>query len=162
MVNMMPVPAICWDEGLSPEQEQALAHAVLRLIQQRQGLAQFPAGNGYFFIPNPAPYAQAETTMLAALPNGLAQQVRVISLPRGGKCYGVAGDDACLGFMPHAFHLGPPELTILALDYGSIALANDGELERFVAQQLAQREPVAQPCAVVGLHFDSGDLVDVF
>lgn len=158
----MPESTICWGEGLAAKQEQALAHAILDLVRHSQVAEQPLLANCYFFIPNPAPWGNAEAAMFAALPASLAQQVRSIQLPHGGKCYAVLGDVDCLAFMPHAFHLGPPELTMLAVDGKLISLENENELARFITLQLARRGPVLGPRAVVGLHFDSGDLLEVF
>ena len=139
---------ICWDEGLSAIQEQALAHAILALVRHRQVAALPGAANCYFFIPNPAPWKNAEAAMFAALPDGLAQQVRSIQLQAGGKCYAVPGDVDCLAFMPHAFHLGPPELSILAVDGKLVSLESETDLAHFITLQLARRAPVAEPRSV--------------
>lgn len=153
-----------WAEDLSAIQEQALAHAILDLVRHRQVAALPEAANCYFFIPNPAPWENAEAAMFAALPEGLAQQVRSIQLQAGGKCYAVLGDVDCLAFMPHAFHLGPPELTMLAADSKLVSFESksESELAHFITLQLARCAPVPGPRLVVGLHFDSGDLLEVF
>ncbi len=158
----MPVPSICWDEGLSAKQEQALGQVILDLVRHKQVAALPAITNYYVFIPNPVPYDSAEAAMFAALPAGLAQQVRRIRLPQAGKCYGVVGDAACLALMPHAFHLGPPELTLLALPCGLTSLENEIELARYITAQLARRDTDPAPREIVGLHFDSGDLLEVF
>lgn len=162
----MTLPTIFWDEGLSAKEELALGQAILHVVRQYQVAALLTSintnSNYYVFIPNPVPYDSAEAAMLAALPADLAQQVRCISLPRAGKCYGVMGDEACLALMPQAFHLGPPELTVLAFPSTLICLENEIELARYISAQLARRDTEPAPREVVGLHFDSGDLLEIF
>ncbi len=170
MVNTMTLPTIFWDEGLSAKEELALAQAILHVVRQNQVAALLASSNTssntntnyYVFIPNPVPYDSAEAVMFTALPFDLAQQVRSIGLPHAGKCYGVMGDTACLALMPHAFHLGPPELTVLAFPSTLICLENEIELARHISAQLARRDTEAAPREIVGLHFDSGDLLEIF
>ena len=64
--------------------------------------------------------------------------------------------------MPQAFHLGPPELTVLAFPSTLICLENETELARYISAQLARRDTEPAPCEIVGLHFDSGDLLEIF
>lgn len=162
MLNTMTLPVIFWDDGLSAKQELALGQAILQVVRQNQVAALLTSTNYYVFIPNPVPYDSAEAVMFAALPADLAQQVRCISLPHAGKCYGVMGDAACLALMPHAFHLGPPELTVLAFPSTLICLENEIELARYISAQLARRDTEPAPREIVGLHFDSGDLLEIF
>ncbi|WP_281556712.1 hypothetical protein [Thalassomonas sp. RHCl1] len=116
----------------------------------------------FFFIPTPAPYSAAENKLLLALEAGgvTEKKRRILSLPHSGKCYVFSSESGFLTLLAHAFHLGPPELTFIGANC-HFNIGDDGEsMVNFVLAALKQASQSRQD--IVGLHFDSGTLVELF
>jgi len=162
MVKKPALPDIAWEENFQPEDEARVADHILRVLLARLPPPPPQATRLFFFIPTPTPYADAETRFLAASQTGTmaGRQPRTVTLPRGGKCYVVAGADSFRKLLPHAFHLGPPELTFIAADCPFDLDAGEAQMAGFVLAALTHRATAGQHR--VGMHFDSGDLVELF
>lgn len=117
----------------------------------------------FFVVPTPVPYDKAEAEFLEAVqdtgesPAGFF----VLLLPRGGKCYATRDLVRFQALLPRAFDLGPPELTFVAANCPFDQTATEHALAGFVISVLdASLSP--RPGQISGMHFDSGDLVEVF
>jgi hypothetical protein len=161
MVSKSDLPVIVWDEGFGPADERRVTELIMATMNA--SLLPQPSGRNrlFFVVPTPAPYANAEANLFAAIGADAAQELRVLPLPRGGKCYVTSSEERLRALLPHAFQLGPPELTLIAANCDLSLAAPEGKMTDFVLGVL-KRLPSTVQRDVVGMHFDSGDLVELF
>ncbi len=159
-------PEISWIENSSLEDERRFSDQLVSIISSALPSLAEDRVRLFFLIPTPAPHPDAEARMINEInyPTEGTGDVRLIMLPRGGRCYVVSAEDRLRALVPLAFRLGPPELTFLASNCTFDQHALESEITDFVLNALIAERPqrLANPRLVAGLHFDSGDLVEVF
>ena len=162
MVKSSEPSKISWEEDFSSEDEKRISSRILATITSGLVIPIEGQHRLYFFIPTPAPYQEAESNFAFALEAAGVKSFerRVLMLPRGGRCFAVLGDDSFLALLPLAFHLGPPELTFIAANCRFSLQTQEEEILNFILAILENGAP--DPKNVSGMHFDSGDLVEVF
>lgn len=159
------VPDISWEEHFGVNVGIAVVESIFSVIDAR--LRSVSAGESrlYLFVPTPAPYDVAEQQFLASIAdkNETLRDVHTLTLEPAGKCYATRDEEQFRTMLPQAFLLGPPELTII------IANANFDPVEQMPLLQdnllgYLERESSfkSEQSDVVGFHFDSGDLVELF
>ncbi|WDE00629.1 hypothetical protein [Thalassomonas actiniarum] len=163
MVAKPTLPQINWEEDFTLCDERRVSEQIMTTITST--LAPLPQGDSrlFFFVPTPAPYSAAQDKLLLALEAGgvTEKKRRVLSLPHGGRCYVLSSESGFLTLLAHAFHLGPPELTFIGANCHFNIGGDDGEdMVNFVLAALKQAPQSRQD--IVGLHFDSGTLVELF
>lgn len=163
MVTGAGLPPISWEENFGPEDEIRVSSVIVETITRALAAPAERRQRLFFIVPTPTPYAKAESALLAAaVAAGMAaKDLRVLALPHGGRCYAVSGEAGLRMLVPHAFRLGPPELTFIAANCGFDLGAPEADIARFVLDAL-RSEPSAAKRDLAGLHFDSGDLVESF
>ena len=163
MVTKAEGPRISWEEDIGPEEAARLSEEIVALITQRLPEPEPGRARLYFVVPTPAPYDSAEADYLAAVTaaGGRPESFRVVTLPRGGKAYLFGAQELFKALLPQAFRLGPPELTLVAANCWFDLHGADSDVATFLLAYLKHdsRELTGE---VAGLHFDSGDLVEVF
>jgi len=163
MVNGMELSRISWEENFGPEESRRTADLIVAAITS--SLA--PPAAGYkrlfFVVPTPTPYAKAEEALFAAASAaGMAERdLRLVPMPSGGKCYAISGESQFRMLIPNVFHLGPPELTFIAANCEFDLAVTQEEIANFVLRALRGASPT-KTNDLVGMHFDSGDLVEMF
>jgi hypothetical protein len=162
MVNKTDLPIITWEEDFEPEDERRVSGLIVTTITAALALPADGYERLFFVVPTPTPYAKAEAEMLSAFDTKrvVAKELRIVALPRGGRCYVTSGDMRFRRLLPHAFRLGPPELTFIAANCEFDLTAAQSDIVPFVLKALAKMPSAASD--VAGMHFDSGDLVEMF
>lgn len=161
MVSEPGLPAITWEEDFGPDDASAMSAVITATITARLK----PPASGrerlFFVVPTPRPYAKAEAALLAEFGTGGADagDLRVVTLPRGGRCYVTADERQFRALLPLAFGLGPPELTLLVANCAFDLTAPEVDIVAFVLATLGDVPSVSRD--VAGMHFDSGDLVEL-
>ncbi|MDD1620691.1 MAG: hypothetical protein LUQ11_04365 [Methylococcaceae bacterium] len=162
MVSGAELPRISWEENFGPEEINRIADLIVATIT---GSLAPPAGGRqrlFFVVPTPTPYAKAEKELFAAAGEaGMEKDLRWVNLPNGGRCYAISGESQFRRLIPSTFRLGPPELTFIAANCEFDLATTAGEITDFVLSAL-RAESRAAMNDFVGMHFDSGDLVEMF
>lgn len=161
MVNKAELPAITWEENFGPEEDRRVSDLIVSTITAQLASPLAEREWLFFIVPTPSPYEKAEVNLLSALGATVSKDLRVVTLPRGGRCYMTTGEERFGVLLPHIFHMGPPELTLIAANCGFDLTATEDEIAKFVLTAL-KGVSSATPRDVVGMHFDSGDLVELF
>ena len=161
-MNKAELPLITWEEDFGPEDVRRVSYMIVATITAALASPTAEQERMFFVVPTPTPYAKAEAELLSAFgaERTAAGELRVVTLPRGGRCYVTSGESRFRALLPHSFRLGPPELTFIAANCGFDLSAAEGDIVKFVLGVLGD-----VPCAtndVAGMHFDSGDLVELF
>lgn len=162
MVTGAELPRISWEEDFGAKDVRRVSDLIVATITA--GLASPAVGRKrlFFVVPTPTPYAKAEAKFLAASTAGTpAREFRVVTLPHGGTCYAASAEERFRALLPHAFRMGPPELTVIAVNCVFDLTAPEDEIAKFVLAALGDA-PSTATRDVAGMHFDSGDLVEVF
>ena len=160
---MMNVPQICWDEGLGQDEELLIAERIMAELMLPLS-KQYPDSHTLFFIvPTPTPYKAADAAFVAAATTAGAspRTFRELIFRGGGRFYATAEESMFKALLPPAFHLGPAELTLIAAHCRFDFLAPTNEIADYVLAVLQDRA-TARRRDFVGMHFDSGDLVEIF
>jgi hypothetical protein len=158
MVTGEGIPKICWEENLGPDEMRRVSDGIVCGLTSRLALP-MERNRLFFVIPTPSPYAKAEAEMLSAL--ATACTLRLVRLPKGGRCYVVSDESGFRLLIPLAFRLGPPELTLFAANCDFGAAAEEEQIASFVLNVLRDSSSLAGQ-DVAGFHFDSGDLLSAF
>lgn len=162
MVNHLNTPSISWDENLNSQEVINIANLITDTLTAALPSATEGQSQLFFTIPTPTPYSAAEQQLLATkdIQEISNSHFRIIDLPNNGKCYVLNGRGEFCRFIPHAFQLGPPELTFLAANCAFGLMSNETMISDFVVSNLKKESHLLSECT--GMHFDSGDLVEVF
>jgi hypothetical protein len=162
MVNKRDLPIITWEEDFGPEDERRVSGLIVATITAGLALPADGCERLFFVVPTPTPYTKAEAEMLSAFgeKRGAAEKLRIVALPRAGRCYVTSGEMRFRELLPHAFRLGPPELTFIAANCEFDHKAAQSDIVTFVLEALAKTPSSTND--VAGMHFDSGDLVELF
>lgn len=163
MVNKADLPRISWEEDFGPQEADRVSGEIVAAIS---GNLPTPAAGFerlYFIVPTPAPYTRAEAEFLAAAAKegSTPQNVRVVALSHGGKCYVFGTEGLFKALLPNAFRMGPPELTLIAANCSLDLASSESDIAGFVLAALKD-DPAGLAGDMAGIHFDSGDLVEVF
>lgn len=163
MVTRAELPCISWEEDLGPDDIRRVSDLILATITDALALPADGSNRLFFVVPTPIPYVRAEAELLAAAatPGTEARELRVVTLPQGGKCYVIPGEERFRALLPYIFRLGPPELTFIAANCKFDLTAAENEIINFVYAVLGDALSNST-CDVTGMHFDSGDLVELF
>lgn len=159
---MATLPAIEWPEAPDPSVDSDLSATVLQLLTNAIGSPGSGETRLFFLVPSPPPAVAAEQKLLGVFGDEVLaeQQVRVVVLDNKARCYVVAESACFLRMLPIAARLGPPELTVIAVRCPVELLSFDNRLATLVTQALKGAERMQY--AMAGMHFDSGDLVELF
>jgi hypothetical protein len=162
MVTGPELPQISWEEDFSREDERRVSGQIVATITSKLTPPAAGCSRLYFFVPTPAPYTKAEAKLLLALDaEGItAKELRVLTLPHGGRCYVVSDENHFRTLLPHAFHLGPPELTFVVANCRFDISSAEEDIVNLVLAALRSTPSATQD--IVGMHFDSGSLVELF
>ncbi|MDH5328159.1 MAG: hypothetical protein OEY58_22155 [Gammaproteobacteria bacterium] len=159
MVVSSNIPTISWEENFSYDDERRVATLILEALRSARGERISDEPMLFFFIPTPLAYDKAELEMVEGYHKATGEQLRHIAFPRG-KAYVVASPDQFLQLVPLTFKLGPPELTFILSQCGLDLSSSEQSLSDHIVDALA-KDSSADGC-YAGLHFDSGDLVELF
>lgn len=162
MVTNTTLPHISWEENFGPEDMHRVSDIIVETITNVLTVPTDGRKRLFFVVPTPPPYVKAEVELLAAAnASDAAKALRVVKLTHKGRCYAISSEKQFRALIPHAFHLGPPELTFIAANCGFDLAATESEIANFVLNVLEDVSFVATG-DLVGMHFDSGDLVELF
>lgn len=163
MVTDEDLAQLSWEEAFTPIEAAQKAKEIIAALTRRLTSSGPEHHRLYFAVPNPTPYAAAEAEFAKAMINEGAspENSRILTLPGGGKCYAFADASLFTKVLPDAFRLGPPELTLIAMNSDLHLGATEDALVELVLKVLGSRT-TAQTGSAVGMHFDSGDLMQVF
>jgi hypothetical protein len=161
MVNKADLPVIAWEESFGPTDERLVAGQIVAAITAPLLSPSVGRRRLFFVIPTPTPYANAERDLLSAIGAEGAQELRVLRLPHEGRCYAIDNEEQFCAWLPRFFRLGPPELTFIAANCELDLTASEDSIARFVMAALDSGASQVRR-DVVGMHFDSGDLVELF
>jgi hypothetical protein len=160
------LPIISWPEAGS-ESEMARVRdeiiATLTLYLEPAGQCQ----RVYALVATPMLSPPAESRLLSAVQAEAAfgDPLRRVELPGGGRCYVCATQQTFASLLLPAFQFGPPEITLIGANCPHPGDAPN-LLSRFLMAQLQRSSDPERSVAVlrdsVGMHFDSGDLVEIF
>ena len=154
-----PVPQVSWPESADLAAEQRVVGQICTLLAA--GLPPLAPGQArlLFALPTPAPYDAAHAALLAGLPAGM--QIKSLTWRLHGRCYLAEGLTVWRELVPLMFHLGPPELTLLAVQ-GACGIDAPTATLLQAMQSILAGQPCPDVAAHAGLHFDSGDLRERF
>lgn len=158
--------AISLEENFTAADEHRVSALIVQTITADLTQVTERENRLYFIVPTPTPYRVAEEEMLREIgvysKNKTAADgfMRVTRLRNGATCYVISGTSIFLKVIPLAFRLGPPEVTFFAANcpFG-IGVALDELSDYVLAALKADR---SSGCEFIGMHFDSGDLMDTF
>lgn len=162
MVNDPKIPLITWEENFNLDDARRVSDLIVATLTEKLASKETGHSRLFFFIPTPTPYQKAEAKLFNAfrVKDDSGCDLRVLALPQNGRCYVTSSAQCFKELIPHAFQLGPAELTFVATNCKSTLSEQEDNLVNFVLTVLEGTKSTTQEFA--GMHFDSGDLVEVF
>jgi hypothetical protein len=163
------LPRISWPEVVSaPEVARVQAEIITELKRHLKPVPEDQRVYALVFTPTLTPQAEARFLSAAQADRPTPQDpVRIVDLPRRGRCYSCTTEEVFAALLPLAFQFGPPEVTLIAANLVGHSRGDLHSLSSFLRAQL--RKEACDPESgngtardSVGMHFDSGDLVEMF
>ncbi len=164
MVKKIKNPSISWEEDFGPQEESSTSKLILNTMLTQLAAVSLTCTRLYFFIPVPTPYARAEADFIASFNTSYRKEtnLRVTELPNNGRCYITSSEELFLELIPQAFNLGPAELTFIIANCQFDLNTEDATIANYLSEALQNQPNCKQTRDLSGIHFDSGDLVELF